>query len=109
MKSIGIQINDFHTPDFAYWVGVMQSDGYFKLQNHKKSGKTRYFVSLKIGEKSLPMQKKFIDISQKLFNVKGSMFSHLNASGNMVYEYKFGCKIYLDLFNVYLFYLILKD
>ncbi|MFC1698184.1 LAGLIDADG family homing endonuclease [Nanoarchaeota archaeon] len=89
----------FISNDMAYWIGVAQSDAYFKRQFVKSIGVLRYQIALRVGEKSLPMQKKFEQISQKLFNIKGSNFKTLNENIFPAYEYSFGCKNLLPVFR----------
>ena len=94
------QIKNLKKEDLAYWIGVVQSDGYFKKQFVKRLKVKRYYIVLGVGEKSLPMQYKFIKISQKIFKVKGSMFISLTYNKFKKYEYKFGCKNLLKTFNL---------
>jgi hypothetical protein len=88
-----------NNPDFAYWVGVAQSDGYFKKITHKKTKVIRYFISLRIGLKSIPMQNKFIEISQKILKIKGCKSYYKNGEGFDQFDYQFGCKNLLLLFK----------
>lgn len=88
-----------NSEDFAYWVGVVQTDGYFKRQFVKSRKTENVYIFLAIGSKSLPMQSRFIDISRKLFGIKGSLFKYVNKGGFLSYEYKFGCKNLIELFN----------
>jgi hypothetical protein len=58
----------------AYWVGVAQSDGHYKIYNERRGAKLieRHIIQLGVGIKSLPMLKKFESISQKIFGTSGN-------------------------------------
>lgn len=99
MKFNQKSINNFKNIDLAYWIGVAQTDGYFKKQFVKSIKVMKYYIVLGVGKKSLPMLDKFIEISQKTFNIKGSMFKSLSYDKFLKYEYKFGCKNLLNLFK----------
>lgn len=88
-----------NSEDFAYWVGVAQTDGYFKRQFVKSIKRERFFIVLIVGPKSLPMQNKFIDISQNLFGINGSTYKHINKEGFTSFCYHFGCKNLIDVFD----------
>ena len=60
--------------ELAYWVGVAQSDGCFKRYVVKPTGRVRYFVSLRVRRKSLPMPRGFQKISNKIFNRNVGIF-----------------------------------
>jgi len=64
------KVNKLKNPDFAYWVGVAQSDGYFKRQYVKSKKRVRYYIVLGVGKKSIPMLNKFISLS-KVIACKG--------------------------------------
>ena len=85
--------------DFAYWVGVVQTDGYFKKIFIKSRGRIRYQIVLTVGPKSLPMQAKFKSISQNLFGIKGTFCMYQRKEGFWAYEYKFGCKNLIGIFD----------
>ena len=91
--------NCLNNEDFAYWVGVAQTDGYFKRQFVKSIRRERFFIVLGVGPKSLPMQNKFKEISQKLLGRGGSTCVMKRKEGFTIHEYKFGCKNLIDLFN----------
>ncbi len=59
--------------DLAYWVGVAQTDGYFKRQFVKSKKVTRYFIRLDVGSPSIEMLNKFQSLSQKIFSIKGTI------------------------------------
>ncbi len=94
------QINDLKSPDFAYWIGVAQTDGYFKRQFVKSRGVVRFFIVLGVGKKSLPMLNKFRDISQRMLCVKGSIYQSISYDKFLKYVYHFGCKNLLDTFRL---------
>lgn len=100
-KTINHEIykNCLNSKKFAYWVGVVQTDGYFKQQFIKSKKRKRFLIVLNVGQRSLPMQNKFREISQELFGLKGSLFKYTNKEGFLNYEYKFGCKNLIDIFN----------
>lgn len=58
------QLNE--SKDLAYWTGVVQSDGYFWEYNYREKN----FIELRfsISKRSLPMLKKFKEISKKCLN-----------------------------------------
>ncbi len=62
------------TKELAYWVGVAQSDGHYKVYNEKRKGKLieRHILQLGVSLKSFPMLKKFEEISQKIFGTSGN-------------------------------------
>ena len=101
MEITNQELSKFYTTDFAYWIGVVQSDGYFKKQFVKKTGKILYYIALHIGKKSLPMQKKFKIISRKLFNRKGGSYVYTSPEKQIRYMYQFSCKEFLNLFEYF--------
>ncbi|MCD4760171.1 hypothetical protein K8R33_04765 [archaeon] len=60
--------------ELAYWVGVAQSDGHYKICNEKRGENVieRHIIQLGVSIKSLPMLKKFETISQKIFGTSGN-------------------------------------
>jgi hypothetical protein len=46
MKSKNAEMRKFYIKDFAYWVGVVQTDGFFKVQNNKRSNRKIYAICL---------------------------------------------------------------
>jgi hypothetical protein len=83
----------FCKQNFAYWLGVVQSDGYLKIY------KGRPLISLHVGKNSLPMFKRFIDVSREIFNIKGSSYTYSDTSGRPYYLYRFGAKKIIPLFE----------
>ena len=79
--------------ELEYWLGVAQSDGHFKKN---KSGSC--YICLGIGKKSLPMFNRFVIISKKLFQIKGSIYSTIRH-GREEYQFGIGCKKYLGFFK----------
>lgn len=82
--------------DLAYWIGVAQTDGYFKRYYYKKKKVFRHLVSLNVGYPSIPMLEKFRTISQNIFKLKGSTWHNVK---NATVEYKIGAKNLLPIFN----------
>jgi hypothetical protein len=82
--------------DLAYWIGVAQTDGYFKKQNYKKKQIIRYYICLSVAESSIEMLEKFKKVSKEIFYLKGSLWK--NHKRNLT-TYKFGCKNLLHLFK----------
>ncbi len=82
--------------DLAYWIGVVQTDGYFKKTYYKKRRLFRYQICLSVGYKSLPMLEKFKRISHEIFGVKTTVWD--NKKTNIV-QYQFGCKDLLPIFG----------
>ncbi len=80
----------------AYWVGVAQTDACFKKAFSKKRKQHYYRISLCVGEKSIPMLKKFKESSQKIFGVKGTTW--YNKKRKCI-DYCFGCKKLLVTFK----------
>jgi len=64
--------------DLAYWVGVVQSDGCFRTQTVKRTGRKRKLISLNVGIKSLCMSDEFRRISETVFNRKIGVFKEKN-------------------------------
>lgn len=60
--------------ELAYWVGVAQSDGCFRRYVVKPTGRVRYFVSLRVRAKSMPMLRRFQEISNEIFNRNVGIF-----------------------------------
>ena len=89
----------FNNPDFTYWIGVAQSDGHFKKQISKNQNRVRFSIILKVGLKSIPMLEKFRKISQDIFYIKGSSYTYTTPEGFTNYNYQFGCKNLLSIFN----------
>ena len=60
--------------DLAYWIGVAQSDGHYKIYNERRGDKLieRHIIQLGVSISSLPMLKKFEIISQKIFGTSGN-------------------------------------
>ncbi len=82
--------------DLAYWVGVAQTDGYFKRQFVKSKKVTRYFIRLDVGSPSIEMLNKFQSLSQKIFSIKGTIWR--DHKRNSI-AYQFGAKELLPLFS----------
>ncbi|MBN2368358.1 hypothetical protein JXC34_05040 [Candidatus Woesearchaeota archaeon] len=85
---------NFNHPDFAYWLGIMHSDGYVK---HFK--KRSYYIGLGVGTKSLPMFNKFIEISQDIFGIKGSIYKGRTKEDHKFHQYRFGCTSFISMFT----------
>ncbi|MFC2135638.1 hypothetical protein ACFLTH_13570, partial [Bacteroidota bacterium] len=81
------------TEEIAYCIGVFQTDGYFKKQYVKSQQITKYYISLSVCDKSLPMLEKFQKISQKYFKIKGTRY--ITNYENKLNYFKFGCKQFL--------------
>jgi hypothetical protein len=60
--------------ELGYWVGVAQSDGCLKRYFNKRRNYTDVRISLHVATKSLPMVKKFQEISSKLFDRHGKIW-----------------------------------
>ena len=58
----------------AYWVGVTQSDGHYKIYNEKRKNNVveRHIIQLGVKIKSLPMLRKFKNYSQEIFETSGN-------------------------------------
>ncbi|MBI4152551.1 hypothetical protein HY495_02470 [Candidatus Woesearchaeota archaeon] len=84
------------SPDLAYWVGVIQTDGYFKKQFVKSEGVTRYLIRLNVGYSSIEMLDKFRSLSQLLFSIKGNTWH--NTKRNDI-TFQFGAKNLMGLFS----------
>lgn len=82
--------------DLAYWVGVAQTDGYFKRQFVKSKKVTRYFIRLDVGYPSIEMLNKFRSLSQKIFPIKGTTW-HDHKRNSIAFQ--FGAKELLYLFS----------
>lgn len=89
-------MQDSNLIDLAYWMGVVQTDGYFKKVFYKKRKVYKYFISLTVGQCSLEMLLKFARLSRKLFGIKGSIWVDKKRKST---SFTFGCKNLLDLFN----------
>ena len=85
--------------DFAYWIGVAQTDGHLHIGKAKKSGVEVCFVVLNVGKKSIPMLNKFVYVSRNVFGVRGHLNSRLNHIGTLTYSYIFGCKRFVSNFE----------
>ncbi|MBT4539653.1 hypothetical protein HOI26_00295 [Candidatus Woesearchaeota archaeon] len=85
-----------NSENLAYWLGVAQTDGYLKKQFVKSRNLLRYLVVLDVGFRSLPMLKKFRNVSDEIFGVKGTIWE--NKKRNTI-EYKFGAKNLLPIFD----------
>ena len=95
-----IDPDSFHNEEIAYWIGVFQSDGYFKKQYVKSKQRIRYYISFTLSDKSLPMIHKFQEISVKYFNRKGCFFSYNSKEDFFQHQYRFGCNEFISLFEV---------
>ena len=82
--------------DLAYWVGVVQTDGYHKKYLPKNRNKIRNSIVLDVNPRSLPMLLKFRGISRKLFPINGSTYNIRNGSS---VAFKFGINKLLPLFE----------
>ena len=91
-------LNHSTVQDFAYWIGVVQTDGYLQKQN-SKSGYKQCYIRLGVGDKSLPMLKKFIVISRNVFGVKGYSYSIINHIGTNTHVFGFGCNRFITNFE----------
>lgn len=69
----------------AYWIGVLQTDGYLKKISKNKN--IQFYVSFTISQKSLPMITKFNDISRKLFKRNAKIWKLKNREE---YDYQIG-------------------
>jgi len=86
-----MNVNKLETSeDLAYWIGVMQSDGYFENYTEPK-GKNHISARLVVSNKSRAMIEKFQKVSESLFNRKSKIF-HLKT-GRL--SFKIGIKNYL--------------
>ncbi|MFH0875653.1 MAG: hypothetical protein V1859_06970 [archaeon] len=99
IKNSIIDVQKIKNANLAYWVGVAQTDGYFKKQFVKSTSRTRFYVVLGVGKKSLPMLNKFKQISNEVFMVKGNTFLSLSYNKYHKIEYKFGCNRLIPFFN----------
>lgn len=90
-------LNSFHTEEIAYWIGVFQSDGYFKEQYVKSKKRMRYFISLSVSDKSLPILERFQKTSWKYFKIKGTRY--ITEYKHKLNHFRFGCKNLLELFE----------
>ncbi len=90
-----------NNPDFAYWIGVVQSDGHFKRQIQRNGLRIRYLITLRIGKKSLPMLERFREISRELFLIKGSSYTYTTPEGFKSWNYDFGCKNLIPIFEAF--------
>ncbi len=83
--------------DLAYWVGVVQTDGYLKqfVNKTRNNGRIQYYVKLGV-VKSIPMLEKFRKISMSIFGCRGSMWKYEKTN---YIEYKFGASKLLPLFK----------
>lgn len=82
--------------DLAYWVGVAQTDGYFKKQFVKSRNSDRYLIRLNVGYPSLEMLNKFKALSQTLFLIKGTTW--YDQKRNDI-TFQFGVKNLMGLFS----------
>ena len=62
-NEIGIKPSE----DLAYWVGVVQSDGYLDKYHDKKRKRFYHRISVDVSKKSLSMLEKFLNISKMTF------------------------------------------
>lgn len=85
-----IKVN-IHTTDFAYWIGVVQTDGFLKKLYRKNRNKVTYYIGLGVGNKSKPMLNKFITLSKSLFEINGSFFNGVSKEGFETSQFIFGC------------------
>lgn len=98
MKYDNLKVDTFYTADFAYWIGVVQTDGYFKIQKRKNCEGNSYRVVLNVAKKSLPMMNKFVSISKKLFRSDGSFYLSKNSTGNKMFIFSINCKEFVNVF-----------
>lgn len=80
----------------AYWVGVVQSDGYLKKYRNKISGNVACSLSFDVSESSLPMLKKFQELSSELFNRNASIFKRRTR---YMWTYHIGVNNLLSVFE----------
>tara|TARA_Y100000310_G_scaffold339489_1_gene432309 strand:+ start:1253 stop:1693 length:441 start_codon:yes stop_codon:yes gene_type:complete len=81
--------------NLAYWIGVVQTDGSFVRRKRKKN-KTYDSIELGVGYPSLEMLKKFRNLSQRVFGVKGHSWQSKKKRSQ---TYGFGAKALIPLFN----------
>lgn len=93
------ELEKSYEKDFAYWIGVVQSDGCLSIRNIKNSKSKTYSIVLGIGKNSLPMLNKFRDISRNIFRLKGSSCSYIGPHGHVKFVYSFGCTHFVNLFK----------
>ncbi len=82
--------------DLAYWIGVVQTDGYFKKYFPKNRVKPVYSMVLHVGHCSMPMLVKFREISKRIFIIKGSTY-RFNRDNSIAF--KFGINKFITLFE----------
>ncbi len=99
MEIIEMGPNGSTIKDFAYWIGVAQTDGHLQILKAKDSVVKSSSIVLGVAKKSLPMLNKFIIISRNVFGVKGCFYTRLSHIGTSVYLYRFGCKNFLNNFE----------
>ncbi len=74
--------------ELAYWVGVAQSDGCFYKYHEYGRTKPRFLISLEVRENSIPMLKKFTELSKSLLkrsstiwkSKRGSLSTHIRVT-----------------------------
>jgi len=65
-------LTNLKTPETAYWIGVLQSDGKRVCYHVRKKDKRylRWEIALEVGPKSLPMLERFVQIFESKFSRK---------------------------------------
>ena len=86
MNSIKNQkIEYFHTEEIAYWIGVFQTDGYFKKQYVKSKKRMRYFISLSVCDKSLTSTLGIVNCdASSILTSDNFLFIEIFSDGNYV-------------------------
>lgn len=87
---------NMESTNLAYWIGVAQTDGYFKKQYIKQKKLYRHQIRLNVGYCSIEMLEKFRRLSAEIFNVKGAIWYDTKRSA---VEYTFGAKNLLPVFD----------
>lgn len=89
-----MKLERLFSEELAYWIGVAQSDGC--LSRIKWKNKIIFRVKSKVGIKSLPMLKKFQELSGLLFDRNAKIFK---VRKKPYFTFQFGAKTLLTLFN----------
>ncbi|MBI2655468.1 hypothetical protein HYX06_03535 [Candidatus Woesearchaeota archaeon] len=99
MKFNELDLNGVTIKDFAYWIGVAQTDGHLHIPKATSYSAKNCKVVLGVGIKSLPMLNKFIVISRSVFGLKGHLCSRINHNGTKIHLYNFGCNRFVSNFE----------
>ncbi len=82
--------------DLAYWVGVIQSDGYLKKEkDNRYNGRIRYYAKVGV-VKSIPMLRKFRSISKKTLGRTNTFWKNKKTG---YIEFKIGINKLLPVFR----------